>query len=173
MLVFVIQILTLLGLSIVAIQDYRYRGVSWFLFPLLAISALCGLWLGDTLRFFLPLMVVNFVFVFILLSGLTLYFSLKNGKLVNIADTYIGWGDILFFGILAMFFSPLNLLMFVVGSLIVVVLIVALNPRLRRNIPLAGIQASLLIFLILLRFTPWSPDFHNDMWIVSWLERWN
>ncbi len=160
-------------LAVVAIQDYRYRGVSWFLFPLLAIASLVGLWLDENLHFFVPLMVINLAFVFVLLTGLTVYFSLKNRKIVSIADVYLGWGDILFFVVLTAFFSPLNFLMFIIGSLLFVSLVVAVSPRLSQNIPLAGIQASLLIPPVLMKFTSWDPGLQSDAWIVSLLMQWN
>ena len=168
-----IQLLILLMLATVAFQDYRYRGVSWFLFPLLVIAALIGLWQDKNLYVFMPLMMINLVFVFVLLFGLTLYFSLKNRKVVHIADVYLGWGDILFFVVLTVFFSPLNFLMFIVGSLLFVSLIVTVIPRLSQNIPLAGIQASLLIPPGLMKYTSWDPGLQSDVWIVSLLMQWS
>lgn len=170
---FFVHILILLMLMMVAVQDYKYRGVSWFLFPLLTIAALIGLWLDKNLHFFMPLIIVNLAFVFVLLFGLTVYFSLKNRKIVRIADVYLGWGDILFFLVLTVFLSPINFLMFIIGSLLFVSLIVMVIPRLRQSIPLAGIQASLLIPPGLMKFTSWDPGLQSDAWIVSLLMQWN
>lgn len=169
----IIQLAILIMLATVAVQDYRYRGVSWFLFPLLAIAALIGLWQDENLYFFMPLMMINLAFVLFLLAGLTIYFSLKNRKIVRIADVYLGWGDILFFVVLAVFFSPLNFLLFITGSLFLVSLIVAVSPRLSHNIPLAGMQATLLIPPVFMKLTSWDPGLQSDAWIVSLLMQWN
>lgn len=85
-------------LSIIALlvictyQDLRFRGIHWFVFPLLLGGVIALRWNelnAETLLY-------NTGFLLFLLLFLTLYLSLKEQRLVNITSGYFSWGDILF-----------------------------------------------------------------------------
>lgn len=159
--------------GLVAWQDYKFRGVSWFLFPVLMFLACTELFVTNRMEFFLFILGINLSFLLILLLTVSLYFSTKNKKLVNIADTYLGWGDILFFVVLAFLFSPLNFMLFLVASFIVVIGLVLIRRNLANNIPLAGIQACLLIILFVSRELGLPIEPLNDYWAINLLNTWS
>lgn len=155
----------LLGLlAIVCYQDFKQRAISWWLIPLLfipcyGIAYLCfdaSLWFGVS---------VNLGFILIQLLGLSLYFSVKNRKLVNITKEYLGIGDILFFIPLCFLFSPLHFIVFFISSFIFILIGYFLwklyQPT--KTIPLAGALAICVPIYCLLF------DQYNDWTILSFL----
>lgn len=150
-------------LLLVSYQDYKYRAVSWYLFPALAGLFLMnhnGLW-DQALPYFL----INLSFVLINLLMLTCLFSLKNHKFANITKDYLGWGDILFLVVMAFVFSPLNYLVFFMVSLISVCILVFFAPQLKQSIPLAGIQ-SVLLLAVLIGGKIFRFDLFSDDWFL-------
>ena len=73
-------------------QDVRFRGIHWFVFPLVLMGSIALNW--DNLN--LITMAYNAGFLTVLLLGLTVYLSLKEQRLVNVTDGYFATGDILF-----------------------------------------------------------------------------
>ncbi|HEY8400583.1 MAG TPA: hypothetical protein VIK89_04940, partial [Cytophagaceae bacterium] len=142
-----LQITAIALLIFIFYQDYKYRAVYWFLFPLLALTFLLynlnmAGWqeVGNN-------MLINLGFISTQLALLTLYFSLKYRRLVNISDSLLGLGDILFLLVLGVLFSPLNFIVYYLLSLLIVLLVAVLlriSGRELGKIPLAGIQAILL-----------------------------
>jgi hypothetical protein len=169
----ILHILLMVLLIAIAWQDYKYRGVSWFIFPLLLSIAVFDLWICNKLAFFLPLLGINISFILMLLFSVTVYFSIKNRKAVNIADTYLGWGDILFFVLLGVMLSPLNFMLFLVTSLLLILILVSVYRKIAQNIPLAGIQASLLFMVLLAREFGFDIDLLDDYWFIQMLSTWN
>jgi len=91
--------------------------------------------------------------VVVQLIGITLWMSWKERALVNIADRYLGWGDILFFIPMALLFPPIFFVYFYVGSLLMILvgflLYQAIAPNPMSTIPLAGGLALCLIVTLL------------------------
>ncbi|NVM62224.1 magnesium-transporting ATPase (P-type) [Mucilaginibacter sp. SG538B] len=111
----------------------------------------------------------NLLFVGLQLAVLTIYFSLKDGRIIDITQQLLGWGDILFFLAAAFYLSVLNFVFFYVASLIVVLfcwllwrLILAKDAG---HIPLAGFQSVLLILFLMADW--WC--FHFDVTADNWL----
>ena len=101
---------------------------------------------------------------------LTIYFSMKNKKWVNITKDYLGWGDILFLLTVAFFLSPMNYLFFYVGSLLVVLLFTMLalvRNGTRYKIPLAGLQALLFAGLPLIDWNLSTFSLQSDEWLLK------
>lgn len=160
-------------LVLVVYQDYKFKAISWFVFPLLFCVFLYG-----SLSYLSPTDLVNnflIISVFLLLQGLliTLWFSFRQQKLINILRQYLGIGDVLFIVCMAVFFSPLNFLLFYVGSLLLIVLLTVLykafNGVQTPLIPLAGLQAAMLLLLILFNNIYSIVTFTSDMWLIRWL----
>lgn len=167
-----IKTLLMTCLVFVFYQDMRYRAVSWFAFPLL-LALLIFLTPGsvNVNSLFMDL-VFNLSFLLLQLGILTVYFSVKQQKLVNITQGLLGWGDILFLLCLAFYLSPVNYLLFYVGSLIAVLLISLLaskNGAAKNKVPLAGLQALMFAGLA---FADWNSDLFNltsDNWILNFI----
>ncbi|MGE0637856.1 MAG: hypothetical protein AB7P01_15545 [Bacteroidia bacterium] len=167
-------LLLLLMLCIVIYQDFKYHAVSWLVFPLmfllLAVPSILSSfseWATTTL--------INISFVVIQLFLVSVYFSLKEKRLVNITSEQIGWGDILFFLVFTQAFSPVNFLLFYIFTLffiVLVFLIYNLKKGLSKEIPLAGAMAIMLLFAQVARLFFSSLDFYNDAFATELIIGW-
>lgn len=145
---FLIKTATLLILLVMGIQDFKFRAISWYLFPALA---LCLLLISPSFSLYNTFVNIGFVaFVFVLLTG---WFSLKSGSLVNLTERHLGIGDVLFLLCLAFFFAPLNFFLFYLSSLLIVSIGTGLYLLVFRpdgfTIPLAGLQGLVLMTVLL------------------------
>ena len=133
---------SILPLFSIAYQDFKQRAISWY-WPVLlfGVSAFSGwnLYGAEMLKN----VVFNLVFLVILFSIVTIYFSLKAKKLTNIFDVFIGWGDVVFLLALVPFFHPLDFVLFYTFSTILA-LMAALVLK-GKEIPYAGILSALMI----------------------------
>jgi hypothetical protein len=149
-----ITILSITVLAGIAFQDFRLRAIHWGWLPLLALlfawqtvtaNSWDILWQGTLL---------NISFVGLQWLVITLYFSLKEGRFVNIIDHYLGLGDLLFFVALTVAFSPFNFIVFFIVGLLFSLLTygtyMRIKPSADQHIPLAGLMALPLIVLQLL-----------------------
>lgn len=140
-------------LSIIVLEDFRFRAVHvlWFLG-----TGICGIGLGvweygvsEVWRFGL----VNLLFVGIQMVLLTIWFCVKEGRLLNIADRYLGWGDIVFFVVLAFTLPTHSFILFYSFSLITVLTGFLIGRLLlfknATTIPLAGGMAICLIGVLI------------------------
>jgi len=161
-------------LAILFYEDRKYRAVSWIVFPLLALTFIvCSLsYVRWTELLFNTFYNISFLLIQLLL--ITLYFSLKNRKIILITQNYLGTGDILFLLCLAFFFSPINYIVFYFTSLFLILAGVLVYLIVKRNfnlkLPLAGLQSLLLLALILLNIVcnNWF-NYQNDHLIISQL----
>jgi len=164
-------------LGSIVLQDYKYRAVSWVLFPLAAISLIFL-----TLSYLKPFnltdyfsgIAINCGFVTLQLLFIKLYFSLKSGTIKKIINTKIGLGDILMFYTITVCFSPIYFIFFYIISLSLSVLIIILtklisaNTYIEKNVPLAGFMALfLLIFMLINVYLKLNPL--DDLRIIKFL----
>lgn len=155
-------ILTLVLLMVVVYQDFYYRAISWLLLP--ALFVLLALLRSTQLPWqeMLTIFGINVGFTLFLLVGLSAYFSLKELRLVNIAEGYLGSGDILFLLVLAVVFPTLTFILFTIGSFLLGILFFLFNqlrPKAEPTIPLAGLMAALLVVYLPLAVFQVFPDF--------------
>lgn len=144
-LVFLFSFIAVLG-SIVY-QDFKNRSVDIFslgLFILLslAFSIIQNTFVGTLKMASLPLIFIGFQILI-----LTLFFSIKEKKIVSIIDTKLGLGDIVFWLGLAFHFSLIHFIVFFVFSL-TFTLIISVAKKLE-TIPLAGGQGIFLILFLI------------------------
>jgi hypothetical protein len=130
-------------LGCVTVQDLRAREISWCLIPLLLAGFfLRGGILLPEISVLFKYFLVNLGFVVLQLVVLSVIISIKNKRVVNIINTYLGLGDILFFVVLCGAFSPLNFITFYVGSIILTLISIIVYNKITstkvREIPLAG-----------------------------------
>lgn len=134
-------------LVFIFLQDFKSRGVYWFLFPVLAGFSVFFAWksIGVYLCY-------NILFLILMMLMLTLYVSLKESKLVNITRGYFSWGDILFLLAITPLFSLQSYILFFTAGTILSLLIhlVAIMIRKQDTIPYAGYMSLVLIPCLLL-----------------------
>ena len=135
----------------IAVQDFRYRRVYWFLFPILFCSGLYFARLKND-PFWMQNLLQNSLFLGLVLSLLLSYFFLKYKSLQSIKDQ-IGLGDVLLFIAILPFFKTEEFALFFSLSLFLSLLFFL--PFIIRKkdfkIPLAGFQS--LIFALVLGFS--------------------
>ena len=147
----ILHIIILLLLIVLIYQDFTERSVHWFLFPLLIISQFTLTYLSigwDDLLLNATVILALLALQFLLLS---LYFSFRNGRLINIINKYIGIGDLFYFLFLCLAFSPFNFISFFVGSLLLILTTYFLLIRTKTKqykIPLLGSLSIAYIVLL-------------------------
>lgn len=168
-----IDIVLVVLLAIVVVQDLKQREISWLLIPILFgcfwAKGFLLISSGELIRNSL----LNICFIVLQLLVLTVYISLKNKKIINVINSYLGLGDVLFFVVICVAFSSVNFILFYVislfftlGGFIIYNLFVTKTTK---EIPLAGAMAMVMITLILLN--QWMPqfDFYNDNYLTGLL----
>ena len=135
-------------------EDFKFRAIHWYW--LLLVLAFGFLHFGfHGKQSLINLVLLGFQYAFI-----SFYFSVKEKRIVNIVDKYLGLGDILFLLPLALFFSPANFLLFLIlsliGTLCAVVITRIINKSNYSTIPLAGFQS---IFLMIIIWMGWLNDY--------------
>jgi hypothetical protein len=138
-------------LLIIFYQDFKFRHF-WTIIYLLLISISVVNLIFFNINFLkYTYFIFNICFIAITYSGVWLYFILKHRGYINIINTQIGIGDVLFFIPVCMYFSPFNFILyflFVLGSSLIYFLLSIFMGQEKQLIPLAGI-ASLSLFVIL------------------------
>lgn len=158
-------------LGVVVFQDFKSKEISWFLIPLLfmgfATYALFRIDIQELITFF----GLNFLIIAINLIGVTLLISIKEKRFTNILKSHLGLGDVLFFLVLTLAFSPLNFIIFYLGSVLFITLLYAgfiySNKKKALLIPLAGAMSVLLIFTLTLAQISSSFQLYQDIFIIE------
>jgi len=159
----------------IAYQDFRSRSVYWFFYPMLAGGFI---WLRSLGRFstFEVDLLINLVVIFVRLALLTIVLSLKGRQIIRVWKGVLGWGDILFFVTLAFYLSILNFIVFDISSLLITLLCWKVYKSFHKNvhdrIPLAGIQAVLLILLLIADWCWLHVNIGSDDWTLKYLLLW-
>lgn len=127
-------------------QDIRFRGIQWFLFPLILVFSLAYNWGLPSIT-----VVYNVLFVVLCLLGLTIYLSLKEGRIVTITKGYFSWGDILILIALSPLFTfESYILFFTIGTVFTLITFLTMNIWLKsQTIPYAGYMALFAIITLL------------------------
>lgn len=155
-------------LLFIAWQDFKFRAVYWWLFPLLLITlAIAKVWQTNSLQMASDLR-YNCAFLGVQLLTLSLYFSLKQRNLVNIFNGYFGLGDLLFLFSIAAYFSVVNYIIFYLLSLFLAI-VLSLFREANAKIPLAGQQAIALLLIILADQTLIKLDLTSGIWFNNYL----
>lgn len=144
-------ILTII-LLLIFYQDIKYRAVTWYLFPWLALSLV-----SVSQRFELQNSLINAGFVLSVFIILSIWFSLKDGKIVNLFERHIGLGDLLFLISISAYFSIPAFFFFYLLSLVLIVIghiIYTISKRSKpETIPLAGLQSLFLLSYLIVCWT--------------------
>jgi hypothetical protein len=167
-----VKVAVLLCLLLIAWQDFKWRAVSWIWIVLAFIGFVFIAIQQIDVKLEIKYLLINNSFISIQLIILTLYMSLKNKKIINIVNQYLGLGDILFFVVMAAAFSPIHFILFYLASTVITLLgyvIYKLVKKTNAEIPLAGSMATLLSILMLLNFYFENINFYNDDFFISYL----
>ena len=159
-------------LAAIVYQDFRYRAVSvYWLCGTLALAVIYSVWLNGWATTFTN-GGINIALIALQIGGVILYFSLKHKKLTNIINQQLGSGDLLFYGVVAFSFSPVNFILFSLTAYIIILIVFLILEAFgyRKNIPLAGCLAFFMVIIIILNtgfhiFEPYHDDQVMSLWI--------
>jgi hypothetical protein len=118
---------------------------------------------------------INLGFLILQLVLLTVYFSIKGKKLINITVQLFGLGDVLFLFSIAFYLSVLNFLFFYITSLAFIllawVLVQSFSSSKSKQIPLAGLQAILFSVFLSGDWFWLHLNATNDAWLLNLIHR--
>lgn len=148
-----VNILVVLCLLFIAWQDFKYRAISWYTLPVLAILFTVKVIYDNGLMEWWGFLKMNIAMLVILICGIILYTFLKYRRFKNPFDTLIGWGDVLFMLVLCFGMYYINFLLFITVSCVLLLLGVLVLMLFRKSkepvlIPLAGFQAICFVFVL-------------------------
>ncbi|TKC09092.1 hypothetical protein [Pedobacter frigoris] len=147
----------------------KYRAVYWICFPVLAALLFIVKYNRTGIEQTLTDAGFSLSFLLVQLFILWGYFSIKHKRAINITKDYLGWGDVLFLITIVCYLSPVNYVLFYVGSLILVLFYVItanlLSTKVSQQIPLAGLQAALLAVLMAIEIYSPTTKLYDDSWI--------
>lgn len=146
MLILLCHIALSITLLIAFYQDWKYRAITWLLFPILGIITVL---LFSQTGLSYNTIVANIVFLTTLMGCLFVYMSLKEKKAINIFKAGFGLGDVLFLLAVTPLFGSENYILFFISGMIfsgIFHLILTKGNR-KAKIPLAGYLAVYLLIL--------------------------
>ncbi|MCH2224902.1 MAG: hypothetical protein MK066_09050 [Crocinitomicaceae bacterium] len=132
-------------------QDVKSRGIHWIIFPgLLAAS----IYMAKT-YISVEQILYNLMYITFMLGALTIYLSIKKGRLTFPTDGYFAWGDILFLIAVTPLFSFQSfMLFFTIGTCVALIMhVLASIIKVQKSIPYAGYMAAFGIGYIFLEKT--------------------
>ena len=159
-------------------QDIKTRTVTWFLFPLIAITGiLYSVYYSEPLNILFKNSLINTIFLLIQFLLLKAVYFLKNGSNKQLIDKSIGSGDIHFLIACSFFFSPVNFILFYCMSLVFTLLnhLIFKSVRIKKEklyetVPMAGFQAVFLFVYVLINVIG-NNNLTADEWIMSYLTK--
>jgi hypothetical protein len=148
-----IQLMIILICAALAYEDFSQRRISWWwlpvLFMLLLINGISSVSFAKIGTYFL----LNISFLLLQFLLVSIYFSLKEKRMINIIDRYIGLGDILMFVVVCISFHPVIFILFYIATLLLTLLVYGIYTLLRSKaltIPLVSSTAIGLAFLLIM-----------------------
>lgn len=156
-------------LALIFVQDMKARAVSWVLFPLLTVLFLVFRLSVQPSDVVLLSATNSVLFVVVQLFVLSVWFSLRERRWVNITHSLLGLGDVLFLLACCFLFPVWNFLLFYVMSLCIAVFYGIIRGRERQRIPLAGLQAMLLGIILCFDWCYLHIGLTEDSWILKLL----
>lgn len=172
----ILESILILMLLFLFYQDMKYRAVYWLLFPALLMLlfpiVLRQLSFAETMRNGL----CNLAFIISQLLIVSIYFSIKKRRLINITQDYLGLGDVFFLFVIAFYFSPLNYIVFYMTSLVLVLLLAIVfiirGKKQLLKIPLAGLQAILFLIILIVDWNNSAVNLNDDLLMLNLMDKW-
>lgn len=159
-------LLTLIFITVIY-QDFKERAISAWTVPLIFAISIYLAWTNNLWQVWF--LYFNIIFIGIQLLGVSLYFSVKHRRWVNITQHYLGIGDIGFFVAISPLFAPVHFCLFFIGALILILLGAAvyhLSIKKLKTIPLAGAM-SICWFLYVLLLSYYNLSSYNDWHLLQ------
>lgn len=156
-------------LAVLVYEDFKERAISWW--PLLGILGLGVYQLTQSIFWEAWFLAFNLIFIVLQLLLVSLYFSFKAKRWVNICKAHLGIGDILFFFALCPAFAPTHFCTCFIGSLLFTLVGSILYQQCFRplkTVPLAG-GMSLGIFLYYTGCLFWAISPYNDWPLIAFI----
>jgi hypothetical protein len=171
-----LKVFILVVLAMIFVQDLRSRSVYWFWFPvLLVLFIAAGILQYRSFTAIGETAFINCVFLALQFLLVSLYFSLKNRKWVNVTTGLLGWGDILLLLSVAFYLSVLNFLLFymvsLIGALLTWLIWQAIADQKDKHIPLAGLQAIFLGAFLTVDWFRIHLNLTDDAWISNLMHK--
>jgi len=171
---FIVQASVASLLCLTFLQDMRERAISLILFPLLFMSFLLTTVLHVPFQEVSVAFLLNLAFLILQAGLLYGYFWLKQGSVMPVIGSMLGWGDVLFWVTTTVLFSPANfILFFLLSSLFslstYLLLRTFMQGKQRAQVPLAGLQALFLLFLLVIQWFFPAFSLHDDYLILNHL----
>ncbi len=159
-------------LLVISFQDFKQREISWLLIPFTFLALFLDATYFITSDLIIKNTLLNLAFVTVQLLLLTLYMSIKNKKITNILHQHLGLGDLLFFVVLCVAFSPINFIVFYLFSMMTTLVgyiayAVIFPKKNLKEIPLAGAMASILVVTILINTLTRHMNFYDDNFLLN------
>lgn len=163
----------MLVLGCIAVQDFKLRAVYWWLFLLLLAALAQAKFIQTNSQQLIHDFATNVVFLSAQLLFLTVYFSLKERRMVNVFNSYFGLGDLFFLFAICCYFSFFNYILFYLLSLflsiVISLLLVPIVKNMSSKIPLAGIQALFLMAFLTVDYFNDKVNFTSDVYLLTYL----
>ena len=136
-----LKMLLIALLLFIFFQDLKSRAVYWFLFPVLMALAFAVSWKTLAADWYL-----NILFLLLIMAMLTIYISLRQGKITYITRGHFSWGDILFLLAVTPLFSLQSyIIFFTAGTILTLVMHLGVMAfRKQETIPYAGYMSLVL-----------------------------
>lgn len=131
------------------IQDVKFRGVHWIVFPLI----LGGTFYLNFEIFVWNDLILNFFFLLFMMLMLTLYLSIKLKKLILITKGFFSLGDILFLlAVIPLFTFQEYVYFYTIGTVLSLLFhFIANRIRKQETVPYAGYMSIVTILFIIFR----------------------
>jgi hypothetical protein len=162
----IITLLFCVVLTMIAYYDFKYRALPVYLLVMAIVFGILVSISRNGLSFVLFNTGVNALLISLQLSLTTLYFSVRNRKFINIFDSYLGIGDLIFFLVIILCFSPVNFILFIIISGFFTILFYA-GRKNGTLIPLAGNQAVMLCTIFLSGLISGIIQPYNDLFLID------
>jgi len=163
-------LITLSGFLIIR-QDFSSREISWYLLPLMAFGMVLLNMPNIGLAEYMLLIISNVIILVIILGVVGIYYCVKAKALYNFIDKKIGLGDLLFFMILCLGFSPINFVVFFLIGLLLTLIFhlinTAIRPQANVQIPLAGCLSILLIIISWMQYPFMILNMLDDKYLIK------
>lgn len=148
-----ISIALLILFSFIIYEDFKYHAITWFIVPLIFILVFFNGIIQINFKILMGYFLINSGIIILQLLGLIIYFYFKEKRITGIINKQLGLGDILILFAMALFFAPVNFVLFILISLILTLLVSIIKfsvfPKRNRQIPLAGYWGIYMNLLIL------------------------
>jgi hypothetical protein len=153
--------------------DFRSRLIPVWLFVILGILVVVQGFVQLPAIVYIQYFVINAVVVVMLMTGVYVWFWLKEKCVHGVLDTYLGGGDLLFMVVTCLYMGPLVFIGFQVVSIVLVLLVFGIYMVVKTapdyTIPLAGVQAIGLCAFEALKHTSLGNLQYRDDIVMDWV----